>query len=45
MTQSPHEELFSPIKSVVLDGEETEIPLTLIQRGHSKPLINKHQKE
>ena len=25
-TQSPHQELFSPVKSVVLDVEENEIP-------------------
>ena len=40
MTQSPHQELFSPAKSVVLDGEENETPVTLIQSSHPKLLIN-----
>ena len=44
MTQSPHQELFSPVKSVVLDGEENEIPVTLIQSGHPKLLINQKEK-
>ena len=44
MTQSPHQELFSPVKSVVLDGEENEIPVTLIQSSHPKLLINQKEK-
>ena len=44
MTQSPHQELFSPLKSVVLDGEENEIPATLIQSSHPKLLINQNEK-
>ena len=43
MTQSPHQELFSPVKRLVSDGEENEIPATLIQSSHPKLLIN--QKE
>ena len=45
MTQLPHQELFCPVKSVVLDVEENEISKTLIQSSHPNPLINKHQKE
>ena len=45
MAQSPHQELFSPVKSVVLDGEENEIPVTLIQSGHPKLLINQKEKD
>ena len=44
MTQSPHQELFSPFKSVVLDGEENEVPVTLIQNSHQKPLIDQKKK-
>ena len=44
MTQSPHQELFNPAKSVVLDGEEKEIPVTLIQSNHPKLLINQKEK-
>ena len=41
MTQSPYHELF--IKSVVLDGEENEIPVTLIS-SHPRLLINQKEK-
>ena len=44
MTQSTHQELFSPVKSVVLESEENEIPVTLIQSSHSKLLINQKEK-
>lgn len=30
--QSPHQELYSPVKSVVLGGKENEGPVTLIQK-------------
>ena len=45
MIQSPHQTLFRPAKSVVLDGEENEIPITLIRSSYPKPLINKQKKE
>ena len=44
ITQSLHQELFSPVKSVVLDGEKNEIPVTLIQSSHPKLLINQKEK-
>ena len=45
MTQWPHQELFNPVKSVVLDGEENENPVTLIQSSHPKLLINQSKKK
>ena len=44
MTQSQHQELFRPVKSVVLHGEENEILVTLIQSSHPKLLINQNKK-
>ena len=44
MTQSPHQELFSPVKTAVLGGEENEIPVTLIQSSHPTLLINQKGK-
>ena len=41
MTQSPHQTLFHPAKSLVFDGEENEILITLIQCSYPKHLINK----
>ena len=43
MTQSPYHELFKSVKSVVLDGEENEIPVTLIS-SHPRLLINQKEK-
>ena len=43
MTQSPYHELFKSVKSVVLDGEENEIPVTLIS-SHPRLLINQKRK-
>ena len=45
MTQPPpHQELFSPVKSVVLDGDENQIPVCLIQSSQPKLLINQKKR-
>ena len=45
MTQSPpHQELFSPVKSVVIDGDENQIPVCLSQSSHPKLLINQKKR-
>ena len=44
MTQSTHQELFSPVKAMALDGEENETPVTLIQSSRPRLLINQKEK-
>ena len=39
-----NEELFSPVKSMVLDGEENETPATLIWSSYPKLLLNQKEK-